>query len=74
MRSAITRQCPSQIAGEIGGGQEQLARVPQSHPVDGPHEAGMPVHDLGGQQPGREQLARPVQVGQDQVEQLGPLA
>ena len=48
-------------------------RAGQADPVARAQEPAVAVHDLGREQPRADQVARAVEVGEDQVEQLGPL-
>ena len=61
------------VAGQVDGVGHQLLRAGDADLVARAQEAGVAVDQLGGQEPSPQQVARPVQVGQDQVEQLGPL-
>ena len=60
-------------APEVGGVVEELVLARQADAVAGVQEAGMPEDDLGRDEVPAQQLARPVQVGEDEVEQLRAL-
>ena len=61
------------VAGEVDGHSEQLLAAGHADLVALAQEAGVAEDQLGGQQPAAQQLAGAVEIGEDQVEQLGPL-
>ena len=60
-------------APEVGGVVEELVLARQADAVAGVQEAGVPEDDLGRDEAPAQQLARPVEVGEDEVEQLRAL-
>lgn len=67
------RPPPAVVAHQIARGQEQLPWGREADLVNFAEEAGVAVHDFGWQEPALEQESRPVQVGQDEIEQFRPL-
>ena len=61
------------VAGEVDGNGEKLLGAGNPDLVAGPEEAAMAEDQLGRQYPAAEQLARAVEIGEHQVEQLGAL-
>ncbi len=61
-------------AAQVEGGVEQLVLAGQADAVALAQEAGVAVDDLRREQPSASQLAGAVEVGEHEVEQLGPLS
>ncbi len=67
------RAATPRVAGEVHGDREQLLVARDADLVAWPQEAVVAQDHGGREQPPAQQLAGTVQIGEDQVQQLGPL-